>query len=43
MAHPWDDTKDNGWVAVRRNVLAHRLDGRLTVAEYQAHHYLLMT
>jgi hypothetical protein len=38
-----DETKDNGWVAVRRNVLAHRAPGRMTVAEYQAHHFLLMT
>jgi hypothetical protein len=38
-----DETKDNGWVAVRRNLLAHRAPGRMTVAEYQAHHFLLMT
>jgi hypothetical protein len=38
-----DETRNNGWVKIRRNVLAHLVDGRMTVAEYWTHHYLLMS
>jgi hypothetical protein len=38
-----DETKDNGWVKIRRNVLAHLADGRLTPAEFSAFLFLLLT
>jgi hypothetical protein len=39
----FDDSKDNGYVQVRRNLLSHLQDRRMTPNEYLTFHVLLMT
>ncbi|HEY4001081.1 MAG TPA: helix-turn-helix domain-containing protein [Candidatus Xenobia bacterium] len=39
----YDETRDNGWVPIRRNLLAHLEDGRLGTVEYTTLLYLLLT
>src|SRR5690349_10035054 len=39
----FDDSKENGYVPIRRNLLSHLQDGRMTLNEYLVFHALLLT
>jgi hypothetical protein len=43
MAYLYDESKDNGWVKLRRNLLPHLADGRLMPGEFTALIYLILT